>query len=319
MSALLAALQLPTMRAAILAETGGDLRRSSRLSRLAEQLGWAIRQFSPDAVQPDCLRNAANSFFYTNPEALPSTAPAASLSSEPHAFSRVFSGAFLEALAGGFRLASGDPGEADLQAVGLDLARLLIAGIRAAPIVPEYMSQVAAAIVVADAAAEGRAQGRYGDVLKAAFVRHGILSVESLVGVGTLHAAGVAAVTRLAGMATAGRTTPGNELPHIALSAAEYGLGDRPLLVRAPSDPRRFAVSGAAFGVGSVTPSNSEHAARAFVEDLLQRGHIDIGTTGHPATRIVHPHAFKTHKVVPAPEGLMLTRILFDCGFRATS
>jgi len=319
MSALLAALQLPTMRAAILTETGGDLRRSSRLSRLAEQLGWAIRQFSPDAVQPDCLRNAANSFFYTNPEGLPSTAPAASLSSEPHAFSRVFTGAFLEALAGGFRLASADPGEADLQAVSLDLARLLIAGIRAAPIVPEYMSQVAGAIVAADAAAEGAARGRYGDVLKAGFVRHGILSPQSAVSVGTFHTAGVTALTRTASMAAAGRVAPGNELPHIALSASEYGLGDRPLLVRAPSEPRRFAVSGAAFGVGSVTPSNSEHAARAFVEDLLQRGHIDIGNAGHPEARIVHPHAFKTHKLVPAADGLTLTRILFDCGFRATS
>ena len=266
-------------------------------------------------MEPDCLRNAANSFFYTNPEGLPSTAPAASLSSEPHAFSRVFTGAFLEALAGGFRLASANPGEADLQAVSLDLARLLIAGIRAAPIVPEYMSQVAAAIVTAD----GAARGRYGDVLKAGFVRHGILSPQSAVSVGTFHAAGVAALARTDATAAAGRPIPGNELPHIALSASEYGLGDRPLLVRAPSEPRRFAVSGAAFGVGSVTPSNSEHAARAFVEDLLQRGHIDIGNAGHPEARIVHPHAFKTHKLVPAADGLTLTRILFDCGFRATS
>lgn len=318
MSALLAALQLPTMRTAILAETGSDLRRSSRLSRLAEQLGWAIRQFAPDAVEPDCLRNAANSFFYTDPEGLPSTAPAASLSSEPHAFSRVFTAAFLEALAGGFRLASANPGEADLQAVSVDLARLLIAGILAAPIVPEYMSQVAAAIVAADAAAEGRAQGRYGDVLKSAFMRHGILSPQSAVSIAILHGAGVAALARPTAMAAAGMAARGNELPHIALSAAEYGLGDRPLLVRAPSDPRQFAVSGAAFGVGSATPSNSEHAARAFVEDLLQRGHIDIGTAGHPATRIVHPHTFKTHRLVPTSEGLMLSRILFDCGFRAT-
>jgi hypothetical protein len=317
-SAILAALQLPTMRAAVLAETGGDLRRSSRLSRLAEQLGWAIRQFAPSAVESDCLRNAANSFFYANPEALPSTAPATSLSSEPHAFSRVFTGAFLDALAGGFRLAAANPGAADLQAVSLDLARLMIAGIRAAPIVPEYMSQVAAAIVAADAAAEGAMAGRYGDVLKAGFVRHGILSPQSAVSLGTLHAAGVAALARTAGMAAAGAPAPRSELPHVALSAAEYGLGDRPLLVRAPSDPRRFAVSGAAFGVGSVTPSNSEHAARAFVEDLLQRGHIDLGTAGHPAARIIHPHAFKTHRLVPTPEGLALTRILFDCGFRAT-
>jgi hypothetical protein len=201
----------------------------------------------------------------------------------------------------------------------VDLARLLIAGILAAPIVPEYMAQVAAAIVAADAAAGGRASGRYGDILKAGFVRHGILSPQSAVSVGTLHAAGVAAVAHSAAMTAAGVSAGRTELPPIALSAAEYGLGDRPLLVRAPSDPRRFAVSGAAFGVGSVTPSNSEHAARAFVEDLLQRGHIDLGNIGHPATRIVHPHAFKTHKLVPAAEGLMLTRILFDCGFRATS
>jgi hypothetical protein len=204
--------------------------------------------------------------------------------------------------------------------VSVDLARLLIAGILAAPVVPEYMSQVAAAIVAADAAAAGAAGGRYGDVLKAAFVRHGILSPQSAVSVGTLHAAGVAALARTAGMAAAGGAAMhARELPHIALAAAEYGLGDRPLLVRAPSEPRRFAVSGAAFGVGSLTPSNSEHAARAFVEDLLQRGNIDISNAGHPAARIVHPHAFKTHKLVPAAEGLMLTRILFDCGFYAMS
>jgi hypothetical protein len=68
MSALLAALQLSSLRSAMLADTGGDLSRNSRLSRLAEQLGWAIRQQMPSAVDADCLRNAANSFFYTNPE-----------------------------------------------------------------------------------------------------------------------------------------------------------------------------------------------------------------------------------------------------------
>jgi len=315
MSALLAALQLPSIRTAMIADTAGDLSRSSRLSRLAEQLAWAIRQIAPDAVDPDCLRNAANSFFYTNPESLPSRAPAVSLSSEPHAFSRVFTGAFLEALAGGFRLASTNPGEADLQVVSQNLARLLIAGILAAPIVPEYMSQVAAAIVAADAGADGAARGKYGDVLKSAFVRHGILSPQSAAGIATFRAAGVSAAARAVGIAA----ELGRELPHIALSASEYGLGDRPLLVRAPSDPRRFAVSAAAFGVGSVTPSNAEHAARAFVEDLLQRGNIDIGGAGEPRMRVVHPHTFKTHRLVPGAEGLMLTRILFDCGFRAIS
>ena len=88
--------------------------------------------------------------------------------------------------------------------------------------------------------------------------------------------------------------------------------------MRAPSDPRRFAVSAAAYGVGSTTASNSEHAARAFLEDLLQRGHIDIGDIGKTGARLVHPYTFKTHRLKRGPEGTMLTRILFDCGFRAT-
>ena len=36
-----------------------------------------------------------------------------------------------------------------------------------------------AAIVAADAGVDGPARGRYGDVLKSAFIRHGILSIQS--------------------------------------------------------------------------------------------------------------------------------------------
>jgi hypothetical protein len=310
MSALLVALQLPSMRIAMLADTGGDLSRSSRLSRLAEQLGFAIRQISPAAVETDCLRNAANNFFYTNPETLPTNAPATALSSEPHNFSRVFTGAFLEALGGAVRQSATNPDESHVQAVSVDLAKLLIAAVLAAPVVPEYMSQVAAAIITADSAAGGK----YGDVLKSAFVRRGILSPQSAAGIATFHAVGLTAAAQLA--APANRVD--GELPHVALSASEYGLGEEPLLVRAPSDPRRFSATAAAYGVGSGTPSNSEHAARAFLEDLLQRGHIDIGDIGRSGARLVHPRMFKTHKLKRSPSGTMLTRILFDCGFRAT-
>src|SRR5262249_52224561 len=102
MSAMLAALQLPQVRVDVLAETGGLLFRNSRLSRLAEQLGWAIRQIQPAAVDPDSLRNAANTFVYRDPATLPSSAPASSLSSEAHSFSRVFSSAFLLAMSNVF-------------------------------------------------------------------------------------------------------------------------------------------------------------------------------------------------------------------------
>jgi len=308
-SALLIALQLPSMREAVLAETSGNLARNSRLSRLARQLGWAIRQIQPSAVDPDCLRNAANSFFYTNPESLPPSAPATSLSSEPHSFSRVFTGAFLEALAGCLRVAAANPSADDLEHVSTDIARLLIAGVRTAPVVPEYMSQVAGAIVAAD----GSAGGHYADVIKSAFVRRGILSSQSAVGVAVAHIAGIAA------MAPSSVSPAARDLPHVALSAGEYGLGERPLLIRAPSEPRRFAAAAASFDVGSVTPSNSEHAARAHFEDLLQKGHVDISATGHQGLSATHPHTLKTHRLSPKPEGLVLERILFDCGFRTMS
>ena len=69
----------------------------------------ALRLFSisteqPDAVDPDCLRNAVNSFTYQDPVNLPPMAPARQLSSEPHSFSRVFTGARCQAGAGGAEL-----------------------------------------------------------------------------------------------------------------------------------------------------------------------------------------------------------------------
>src|SRR5271157_3261152 len=81
-SAILSALQLQSLRVSILKDTQGRLSRNSRLSRLAEQLGTAIRLQQPDAVDPDCLRNAVNSFVYQDPSTLPQSAPASQLSSE---------------------------------------------------------------------------------------------------------------------------------------------------------------------------------------------------------------------------------------------
>src|SRR5258708_11578654 len=100
MSAILSALQLPRLRDGLLAETGGVLRRASRLPRLAAHLSTSIRPSVLSAVEPDCLRNAVNTFFYRDPHTLPTTAPATSLRSQPHPLSRVFTRAVFEGLAG---------------------------------------------------------------------------------------------------------------------------------------------------------------------------------------------------------------------------
>src|ERR1700722_19873079 len=127
-SAILSALQLPSLRTAILSDTGGHFYRNSRLSRLAEQLGAAIRAQHPDAVDSDCLRNAVNSFTYQDPVNLPAMAPATQLSSEPHSFSRVFSGAAYEALGSMLSATAAKPAaptEKELASVANDLGGIL--------------------------------------------------------------------------------------------------------------------------------------------------------------------------------------------------
>jgi hypothetical protein len=101
MTAILSALQFPSMREKVLAETAGRLNANSRLSRVGEHLGWGIRNnSSADSVDEDCLRNAANTFAYRRPDTLPSNAPATLLSSEEHSFSRVFTARFWTRLRG---------------------------------------------------------------------------------------------------------------------------------------------------------------------------------------------------------------------------
>jgi len=99
-SSLLVTLTDPAVRRAFLDETGGRARGSNLVSRLAEALGRAIHDnYGPGAVSdPTRLRDANNSFRYADPGSLPASAPDESLASEPHSFSRVFTGAFYDVL-----------------------------------------------------------------------------------------------------------------------------------------------------------------------------------------------------------------------------
>jgi len=309
MSAILSALQTPTFRQTVLSETGGALNHASRLSRLAEQLGAAIRVGHPDAVDPDCLRNAANSFFYTDPQALPPGAPASQLCSEPHSFSRVFTGGFLDALAGIFKLQSAQTGDSLVQAT-TDLARLLVTGIQHASVVPDYYSQVAAQMVQAGEASPFN--GKYRDVLKGAFVRRGILSLQAAATLGAIGRQGARAMT----MATAGGLAPvgTRPLPVAAISAATYGLKKSVVRVHTAGEPKHLAVTGSAQLLGAAEPRSAQNAAESYTEDLFQRGHVEVGRHAQPGAGLRHPYSFKTHVIVEEAGELMLKRTTFDCG-----
>jgi hypothetical protein len=308
MSAILSALQVASFRQTVFNETNGRLNRSSRLSRLAEQLGAAIRAGHPDAVDPDCLRNAANSFFYRDPQTLPPSAPAQQLSSEPHSFSRVFTAAFLDLLAGIVKFQRGASAPDKLVPAAQDAARMLVGSIREAPVVPDYYSQIAAHMITVGNNAPFN--GRYRDVVKSVFVRRGILSLQAAA---TISGVPRAAARRAA--AAVRRVDERGELPKASIAAGIFGLRQRALMVHAAEEPKRFAVTSSSLTLGPMEPRSPHNAAEAFTEDLFQRGRVDVGDFADPEVGLVNPLNLKTHVVVEEDGALTLKRRTFDCGF----
>jgi hypothetical protein len=308
-SALLSALRLESMRIMVLAETQGDLEASSRVSRMAEQLGWAMRQRRRDSADPDCLRNMANGFFYRDPVYLPPLAPASQLASEPHSFSRIFSGAFLKALAGiHYQQPVRDPDSlADAATIA---GQLLVDAVRTAPVVSGYYAQVAGHMIAAD---QRRHNGAHGRALRSAFLRHGILSPQTAASLAETEAG------RTFGMAeamSAEEPDQQGELADVTVEGAGYGLA-APLTLSAPSQQQRFDLAAADPGGGSVQHPDPERVATAHLEDLLRQGRVAVPeehlTDAAVVPRPESPRT-RTHEIVPSEthDGLALVRRCFD-------
>ena len=322
MSAILTGLQLPAVCQAVLEETDGNLRRNSSISRVAEQLGFAIRQRSPAAVDADSLRNAANSFTYVNPLTLPASGPAATLSRAPHNFSRVFTGAFLEALAGMILRRSTRPKEDDVRQATLDMGKLLARAVVAAPVRTTFFAAVAEQLVLADASLF---KGRYANVLTTAFVRRGLIAVRSLaapdaIGAPTAARAAAAAARSAAvaggGVTASGRTAPSGAKPMmIAIDGTPLGLPSTALYVNAPpvenGDPAPVARTTAAEARGATRYS----AVQAFVEGLVARGRVSAAPARARSAALVTklPEKRATHYLERHKDGLELKRLTFEC------
>lgn len=320
MSAILCALQDQSMRRRVLAETAGKLNANSRLSRLAEQLGWGIRQTRPTAVDRDCLRNAANRFFYRDPDLLPPSAPANLLSTEEHSFSRVFTGAFLDILARMFTPVQSS-GEQGLLQVSRNLGQLLVDAIRRAPIVDAYFSQVAAAMVRAD---QLRFGGRNRAAITGAFLEHGILSVGS-----AMQIAAAAAAPARSMVAAADGPAASADSDEVEDTGYDRGLGHTPELplrevsigpvaisLHVADQPPRLRVHSATMGMVAEPKSrDATESARIFLEALIQRQQVDLGLAGErgvsPTTR---PLEHLTHQIVQEDGKTVLKRNHFACG-----
>jgi len=329
-SAMLSKLQIASLRDAVLQQTGGHLGSNSRLSQLARQLGWAIRvQIDPTAVDRDCLRNTSNNFFYRDPAGLPPMAPATQLCSEPHSFSRVFSGAFLDVLAAMFKIGPASVTGTDsdkLLAVSVDAGRLLIEGVRVASVAPGFYSQVAAGMIQAD---QSLTAGRYKTALTSSFVQRGILSpatAMSLVRTLREHSDSFGVTGRapsrqqlqFEGESDGYRRTA-QDTPNLPLRplATRFGIT---LHVHMPAEGARFPVAAAAVTGGTQENSSAEDDAHSFIEDLIQRDKISHkGATDAIPAELTSPGEaspyHKTHYVAREDGKTVLRRHHFDCGF----
>lgn len=172
-SSLLVTLGEPAVRRALLEEAGRLLRASNLVSRLAEALGRALHNNYPGSIaDPTRLRDANNRFRYGAPEALPANGSDETLTSEPHSFSRVFTGAFyhllMELLAAGLK--EGGGAEA-VEVARRRAGRLLARAVETAPPGEARAASYATRMLEVDHA---ETNGASAAAIKRAFARHGI-------------------------------------------------------------------------------------------------------------------------------------------------
>lgn len=325
-SAILSGLQIPALRTEVLRETAGQIYRNSRLSRIGEQLGWALNQRRADQASPDALRNASNSFFYTDSIMLPPSGPDSQLTSQPHSFSRVFTGGFFDTLSGMFSILGEVPTEDNLLQASHDAARLIVEAVLAAPIVPDYFSQVAAHMIEADSTLFA---GKYREVIKSAFVRRGILSLQSAMqfpaappadaNASAARAAAAAATDSdapMGGAMASGAASVG-VIAKMTLQGDAFGLAGKTLVVQTPVETKRLPARAAAVDMGSAPMPSVDRSTRAFLEVLFRRGRVEFRSADAGGSQTTHSviRKKKTHYLVDRKGDLHLERRFFDCGF----
>ncbi|MBI5836114.1 MAG: hypothetical protein HZB25_02605 [Candidatus Eisenbacteria bacterium] len=256
---LLVALDHPGLRALAAAQQKGDPRASSDVSRLAEQLGRAaLDLYGPGASEPDCLRDAANSFVYLSPMDLPSGGPASQLTRESHSFARIFSGAFHEAV--GRAAGTGVSREAGLDAASKALGRALAEAAVTAPLAPRFFHSVAREWLTALGGVEPFAGALQSTLRERRLLRAGTSSGDP--GASEPGAAGCDA-TRLA----AADLSTGHALRKVCIRHADGEI-------------TCFALAAGAGG---------EAEAAAFVEDLEVHGRLErAGGVRAPGSRATH-------------------------------
>lgn len=157
----------------VLKETGGNLRQSNMVSKLAKELGTALYDLA-GVGKPGVLRDAVNDFKYTTPENLPQDGPDNQLIAEPHSFGRLMMGAWYDMFVGFYELECKTSSPADAIAKARDTAaKYILAGMIQAPASRKFYEAVARAMIN-----WGKINGKpeYNDIITKVFTARKILS-----------------------------------------------------------------------------------------------------------------------------------------------
>ncbi|NDD27765.1 MAG: hypothetical protein EB084_05795 [Proteobacteria bacterium] len=156
-------------------QTGGDLTKPNCIAETGEQLGIAINDYvGEDVTGGNFVRTAINSFTWQDPNDLPSSAPPDQLSSEVHSFSRLWSGAFYDVVAGiqARNMAAGMDAECALKSTGEETMKLIGNAMKDAPQGDFTYRDMANAWIAAD---QKYNNGANGELMTQVFTNRGIL------------------------------------------------------------------------------------------------------------------------------------------------
>ncbi|NDD27639.1 MAG: hypothetical protein EB084_05160 [Proteobacteria bacterium] len=141
-------------RAKAIEQTGGDLTKPNVIANVGEELGVAINHATGrNATGGDYTRTALNALTWQNPSTLPSNPKDPSqLGSEFHNFSRLFTGAVYDVMAGinARHQHEGMSADAALERTGQDVLALYASLMKTAPTGDFTFKDMAAALVAAD-------------------------------------------------------------------------------------------------------------------------------------------------------------------------
>jgi hypothetical protein len=336
LASIFVALAEPPVSAAVVGETRGEPSRSNLVSRLAEELGAAVRRrYGEDTTVPRALRDAVNRFAYVDPRTLPDAAPANELSAEPHSFCNVLTGAFWDLLVLLFRRSPlADRTEA-LSAAAETLAVFTAAAAETAPTGADFFGRFARRVVrEADAAQNPAAP----EMAEALFRRGllaspdvpreldpdddpGVLAPEDGEPIPPALAAAIAArlppgsrgeIVKLSmrprAAAPDARVLRGRRRRDLFLRGTEYGPADGAAVEISDSFALEFSEAGflRASRMHAASTRDADDA-RAFVRFLARRRAIaDDAEAAAPTPRLVREG--KSHAVVREQDGVRRVR-----------